>query len=85
MERRLISDGMTEQEQLAVNTITELMTSVNTNTFSEEAKNTFTETMQQDIGLQCIKAMRSKLIMTEEEANYLIGALTVLVRSKTNA
>jgi hypothetical protein len=85
MERRLITDGMTEQEQLAVNTITELMTSVNANTFSEEAKNTFMEMMKQDIGLECIEAMRSKWIMTEDESNYLIGALTILVRSKTNA
>lgn len=86
MERRLITDGMTEQETAAVATITELMQVVNkTTAFSEEAQNTFTNTMNSGLGRNCIQAMRSKWIMTEDEANYLIGALTVLVQSKTNA
>lgn len=85
MERKLVKDGLTEQEQLAFNTIAELMTHVNTDEFSEEAKENFMSMMREDIGLQCAHAMKHRWVLTEEEANYLIGALAILVRSKTNA
>jgi len=85
MKRRLVVDGMDAAEKTALDTIIKLMDSVNNNTFSEEAQKNFMGIMKQELGLQCIEAMKKKWVLTEQESTYLIDALGILVDSITNA
>jgi hypothetical protein len=87
MKRRLVKDNdLTDLEKQALNTIMELMDYINTHEFSKEAKDNFAEMMlSSTLGYEALLAMQKNQVLTTEEHEYLIGALTILVRSNTVA
>lgn len=86
MERRNVRDAeLTQEEKTALDTIQELMDYVNTHEFSKEAKDAFTKQMiSNEFGMSAIQAMSNKYVLTQDESDYLIGCLTLLVRSGAN-